>query len=61
MTNSELPKGSNAYIQLATHIIPLYIDEDNTIWRMNKNGGIKSIPLDRSYSKYKIIHVGKST
>ena len=34
--------------------------EDNTVWRMNKNGGIKSIPLDRSYSKYKIIHVGKS-
>lgn len=52
-----LPKDSNAYIQLSTHVIPLYIDEDNVVYRMNKKGNLKEIPLDQSYAKFKIIRI----
>lgn len=49
-----LPSKSNAYIALDTHVIPLYIDKEKVVWRINKQGNIKEVPLDRSYAKFKI-------
>ena len=43
----KLPGNANAYIPFGTHVLPLYIDnEHGSIYRINKNGKIKEVPLD---------------
>lgn len=53
----KLPGNANAYIPFETHVLPLYIDnEHGSIYRINKNGKIKEVPLDLT-KKYDIRHL----